>query len=164
MAEGYRHTAGNEGESLRVCRFGREEFTQKEATNDSGGEILPGHALQLTTDANGNAAFDYHDGAASTPLYVATEARGRGMNADTTDGFEDGESLAAVRASGGGLNVKLGIGETVVIGDEIGVDTAADGTFTATSADYNFVFGEADESLDLSGASSAELVATEVSN
>lgn len=164
MAEGYKHEAGGGGEALKVCRYGREEFTQKEATNISGSEILPGHALQLTQDANGNAAFDFHDGSPETPVYVAVEARGRGMSADTDDGFADGESLAAVRASGGGLNVKLGADSTVVIGDVIGVDTAADGTFTSTSADFNFGFGEADEQLDLTGAGSAELVATEVSN
>lgn len=165
MAEGFRHDAGGSGESLKVCRFGRGEFTQKEGVNVSGGELLPGHAVQLTATANGDAGFDYHDGAASTPIYVVVEARGRGMSADTDEGYADGEGLTAVRASGGGLNVKLSSGETVALGDEIGVDSASvDGTFTSTVADYNFVYGEVDEALDLSGASSAELVATEVAN
>ena len=165
MVEGFRHEAGGGGEDLTVIRYGRDEMTQREATNNEGSTILPGEALMLTEDGNGNAAFVYHDGSADEPVYVAIEARGRGMNADTDDGYADGEAVPAVQASGGGLNVKLGTGEAVGIGDSIGVDAAAaDGTFTSSSGDYNDVFASADEQQDLTGASSPELTATEVAN
>jgi hypothetical protein len=165
MAEGYKHEAGGDYEAFKICVNGREQFSQKEAINDTGGAVYPGEALEYGTDAEGNRAFTYHSGNADAPLYIAVEFRAAGMNANTDIGYEAGDNVIAVRATGGALNVKLADGETVVIGDEIGVDSAAaDGTFTATSADYNFVFGEVDEDLDLSGASAAELVETEVSN
>lgn len=160
MSEGFRHEAGGGGEAIRVVRYGREELTQREATNVAGETVFPGEALALTTDANDYDAFEKHDGNEETPLYIAVEARGRGMNADTDDGYADGEGITAVRASGGGLNVKLAVSENVVTGDELAPE-AGTGKFVTGKA---FTTHQVDESLDLTGAGSAELVATEVTN
>lgn len=163
MAEGYTHDAGG-SDPLRIVRYNREEMSQREATNNTGGVIYPGEALMLTEDTNGNTVFEHHDGSVDNTVYVALAATGRGMDAQTDEGYADGEGVTAVNASGGGLNLMLTDGVSVDTGTPVGVDSAAaDGTFTATSADYNEVFAEADESLDLSGASSPALVATEVS-
>lgn len=166
MAEGYRHTAGG-GNVLSVIRHGREEMTEIEGVNDEGSELLPGEAVMLGENSNGAHAFSYHDGSADEPVYIVKDASDRGMTADVSsgDGFADGEGLTAIRASGGGVNIKLSTGETLARGDLLGVDSnSTDGTFTNDSANYNAVYGELDEDIDTSGASNPALAATEVSN
>lgn len=165
MAEGFKHSAGG-GNRLSIVRYGRDQMSQRELTNNTGGAVMPGEAVMVTEDGNGNPVFEYHDGSTDATVYVVCEARGRGMDAQTDDGYADGEGMVAANASGGaGLHLALATGETVVNGDTIGVDSgAADGTFTSASADYNEGFAEADEDRDLSGASDPALVATEVSN
>lgn len=162
--EGSRFTAGG-GNRLGIVRYGREEMTQYERTADpSGSNILPGDALMATTDGNGNPVFAHHDGTATKDVYVAVEARGRGMDAQTDTGYVAGEdSVKAVRASGGGLHLRLAAGETVTDGDPLVVNGAADGTWAAESGEGAVaVEAHASEDLDLSGASEPELLKTEV--
>lgn len=162
--ENSRFTAGG-GNTLGIVRYGREEMTQYERTADpSGSDIFPGEALMATTDGNGNPVFAHHDADPTNDVYVAVEARGRGMDAQTDTGYVAGEdSVKAVRASGGGLNLHLAAGETVADGDPLVVNSAADGTFAAESGEgAASVEAHASEALDLSGAAESELLKTEV--
>lgn len=166
--EGSRFTAGG-GQKLGIIRYGREEMTQHERTADpSGDAIMPGDAVMATTDADGNRVFAHHDGDLSNALYVAVEARGRGMDAQTDEGYVAGEdSVIAVRPSGGGLHLQLAAGENAADGNGIVVDPNGTGKFVVyDSANHaaGDVVAEADENLDLSGDSEAALLKSEVTN
>lgn len=158
--EGFRHTAGGD-KTLSIIRHGGGEMTQTEASNGESNPIFPGAAVHITTNAEGYRVFEYHDGSEGNAVYIVTPARGRGMDAQTDEGFETGELLAACRASGGGLNVLLKSGENVDVGDAISPE-AGTGLFTA--ADTSDPAFEVDEKLDLSGATESALVAVEVVN
>lgn len=161
MAEGFRHTAGG-GYTLNIIRHGHDDVVQDTGINITGGVVYPGEALQLTENANGNRAFEYHDGTDGNGVYVAVEADGRGMTAQPDrdeDAYADGEAIECVKIDpSAGLNVHLATGETVAIGDGIG-PAAGTGKFVTGATQ---TVAEADEAKDLSGASNSELVATEV--
>jgi hypothetical protein len=83
-------TAGG-GNTLGIIRYGREKMDRYE--RGATETILPGHVLQRTTDGNDNAAFQLHSADATYDVYVAVEARGRGMNANTDTGYEADEAV-----------------------------------------------------------------------
>ena len=123
------------GKKLGVVRYGRDlmETHERIAT---GSNILPGMAVMKTTDGNGDPAFTPHDGSASTELYVAVEARGRGMDAQDDTGYvADSDYVKAVRPAGGGLNLLVTAGENISDGDPLEVDTANAGQFVAAPGD-----------------------------
>lgn len=157
---GYTYDAGSDA-TLTVINHGHDHFSQKIAGNNTGGVVKPGEALMLTEDGDGNPVFEYHDGSVTNTVYVAKEARGRGMNANTDEGYDTDEGITAVHAHGGGLNVPLAVGETVTTGDGL-VPEPDTGKFIGQTSE-GFIFGEADEALDLSGASAATFIKTEVS-
>lgn len=158
-------TAGG-GNTLGIIRYGREEMNQAEREADpNGDDIFPGDAVMTDTDGDGNAIFSHHDGDRANPLYVAVEARGRGMDAQTDTGYVAGEdSVIAVRASGGGLNLNLAAGETVTESDSVVVE-ADTGHFLAYDSgthDADDVVAETAEALDLSGEGAEALVAADI--
>jgi len=156
--EGSRFTAGG-GKTLGIIRYGREEMNQTERI--AGDDIYPGQALQVGTDEEGSRTFEHHDGGEKT-VYVAVEARGRGMDAQTDDPYAEGEDyVIAVRASGGGLNLMVADGENVEDGDALVPD---EGTGYFVVGDDADSFAEADEHYDLSGADAPALVKGEVNN
>lgn len=157
---GDRVSAGGGDGKLKVVRYGREQMCQRELPNNTGGTVFPGEALMVTTDGSGNKVLEYHDGNEQTPLLVAEEARGRGMDAQTDTGYEDGDEITVQNPNGGGLNVQVSDGENITFGDPI-VPEAGSGNFIAATGSWSVAF--ADETEDLSGASSPALVATEVS-
>ena len=159
--EGSRFSAGG-GNRLNVIRYGREEMTQHELI--AGDNILPGQALMRTEDAEGNPVFEHHDGDETNAVYVAVEARGRGMDAQTDSGYAAGEDLViAVNASGGGLNLRVAADENLSQGDTIG-PAAVTGDFVGyVDGTGTFPFAEADETMDLTGFTDPALVRSEVS-
>lgn len=158
--EGFRHSAGGEDGKLGIVRFGRDDMSRRERPNNTGGAVMPGEALMVTTDGDGNQVFEYHDGNQETAVYVAVEARGRGMDAQTDDGYEDGGLVIAANPSGGGLNLRVATGESLTDGDEV-LPGAGTGLFIAESGE-GWAVAHADETKDLSGLTDPELVATEV--
>jgi hypothetical protein len=150
--------AGGDGD-LTIVRYGREQMCQRELPNNTGGPVKPGEALMPAVDGEGNPVFEYHDGNEETPLFVAEEARGRGMDATTEEGYEDGEEVTAQNVSGGGVNVYVSDGEAVTFGQPL-VPDAGTGDFIVATGSWSVAF--ADETNDLSGASAPALVATEV--
>ncbi len=152
-------SAGGDGD-LTIVLYGREAMCQRELPNNTGGPVKPGEALKPAVDAQGNKVFEYHDGNEETPLYVAEEARGRGMDAQTDTGYEDGEEITAQNPHGGGLHLYISDGENVTFGDPI-VPDAGTGDFIVATGSWSVAF--ADETNDLSGASAPVLVKTEVS-
>lgn len=156
--EGFRHQAGG-GDNLSIVRYGRDEMTQRELPNGTGGAVMPGEALTVGTDADDNPVFEYHDGNEETTVYVAVEARGRGMDAQTDEGYPADDAIIAVNPSGGGLNLRVAVGEALTDGTTLIPD--ASGTFIAESGEgWGFAF--ADETFDTSGLSDPALVASEV--
>lgn len=156
--EGSHFVAGGE-KRLGIIRYGREEMTKYERV--AGNDIMPGDALMAAEDGDGVAVFEHHDGDATKDLYVAVEARQRGMDAQTDEGYASGEDyVIAVRASGGGLHLRLADGENVEDGDALVVGTA--GTFEAeVDEGAAAVVAHAGESLDLSAADEPALVKAE---
>lgn len=157
MPEGFRHNAGG-GDKLGIIRYGRDEMTQHELPAASN--IYPGQALMRTTDADGNPVFDHHDGTAEKAVYVAVEARGRGMDAQTDDGYAVDDLVIAVLPSGGGLNLQVATGEDLVQGDPLTVEAGTGNFIEAASGDE--VTAHAGEDYDLTGLSNPALVSTEV--
>lgn len=152
-----KYEAGN-GEKLSIVRWGRDEFAQHE--RQATEQILPGQAVTPTTDGDGNRAYALHDGTADDPHYVALEARQRGMDAQTTDGYPVDDMVIAVDGAGAGLNLRVQAGETLTEGDALVI--ASDGNYAAyVSADDSVtdIVGHAAEDADLSGNSDPELVA-----
>ena len=156
-------TAGG-GNTLGIIRYGRERMDQHEREADpSGDDIMPGDAVMQSTDGDGNPTFAHHDGDAANPVYVAVEARGRGMDAQTDTGYVAGEDeVIAVRPAGGGLNLNLDAGENAADSDSLVVDPGGSGHFVVYDSGTHAagdVVAEADENLDLSGEGAAALVA-----
>lgn len=157
MPEGFRHEAGG-GDKLGIIRYGREEMTQHELPANSN--VYPGQALMRTTDGNGDPVFDLHDGTAEKAVYVAVEARGRGMDAQTDTGYEVDDLVIAVLPSGGGLNLQVATGEDLVQGDALTVEGGTGNFIEAAAGDE--VTAHAGEDYDLTGLSDPVLVRTEV--
>lgn len=159
MAEDSHFTAGG-GKELGIIRYGRERMDQHERQAEE--DILPGDAVAKNQNANGVDTFVLHPGTREDPVYVAVEARGRGMDAQTETGYRAGTDLViAVRPAGGGLNVQLDAGENATEGDSLVVDPNGTGKFHVYDSgthDADDVVAEAAEDLDLSGASESELV------
>jgi hypothetical protein len=142
------------GKKLGIIRYGRERMDQDEREADpSGNDIFPGDALMKSTDTNGNPTFAHHDGNRENPVYVAVEARGRGMDAQTDTGYVAGEDLViAVRPAGGGLNVTLDDGQNASESDSLVVDPNGTGHFHVYDSgthDADDVVAEVTENLDL---------------
>lgn len=154
---GSRINAGGSSK-LGIIRYGREEMTQYELS--AGDDIMPGEALMRTEDTDG-PEFVHHDGTETKRVYIAVEARGRGMDAQTDTGYTAGEDLViAVTASGGGLNLLVKDGESLANGDVL-IPEADTGQFIEESGE-GWSVAEAGEQLEVSGA--ATLVHTEVGN
>ena len=158
--EGFRHQAGGGDGKLGIVRYGRGEMTQRERPNNTGEAVMPGEALMVTTDGDGNQVFDFHDGAETSELYIAVEARGRGMDAQTDTGYEDGDVIIAKNPSGGGFNLRVATGEDIEDGDDL-LPQADTGLFVEESGE-GWSVAHADETKDLNGLADPELVATEV--
>ena len=136
--EGNRISAGG-GEPLAVVRFGREEMNQHERPVAS--DVLPGEPVTLGADAEGNA--QWADYTAGDPVYVVEEARGRGMDINTDEGYlvdppngDNPETAPGLKASGGGLNIRV----TNTTGGDVTVET---GTAITPDAADGFVVGDA---------------------
>lgn len=149
------------GDKLRIVRHSRDEMVryERQATE----QIQPGQALERTTDGNGDAAFQKHTGTDTKAVYVALDARGRGMDAQTHDGYAAGDEVVAVAASGGGLNLLVSDGENVTDGDPLVVSDTTAGEFRREANNAGApVVGHASEDNDLSGASDAGLTGAEM--
>lgn len=162
-----------------IIRHGREEMVQYEHEMNSGSaDIEPGYLLERA-DESGDITVQPHstDAEQDPTAYVAVEARGRGMNAlaGDDDGRDDdpdvystgGDSFVKyVKASGGGLNMKLAAGESVSIGD--GLVSNGDGTLrqlnTGGGDDENAVAFDAEETVDNSGGSDPVFIEVTPSN
>lgn len=148
------------GKKLGIIRYGRERMDQYE--RQATETIMPGQAVERTTDANGDPAFQRHTGTDAKDVYVAVEARGRGMDAQTTEGYKQGEMVIAVRPAGGGLNLLVSDGENVTDGDPLVVNDATAGEFIVqTTEPVAAITAHAAEDEDLSGATDAGLVKAE---
>lgn len=158
MAEGYRHSAGG-GNKLGIVRYGRDQMTRHERPANE--TIMPGQAIMKTNDGNGDPVFELHDDTDEKSVYVAVEARGRGMDAQTSDGYSDGDLVVAVLAAGGGLNLSVATGQDLEEGDALTIEGGSTGEFVAASGGDR-VFAQAGEDYDTSGLSNPALVATEV--
>lgn len=150
-------------DKLGVIRYGRDLLTRHERIATTA-NILPGMVVQPTQDANGNDAFEPHAGAADNDVYIAVEARGRGMDAQDDTGYEaDNDLVIAVQANNGaGLNLLLDDGQTVVKDADLAVSTTDAGKVVdGADVDAGITVAYADEDLDLSGGEATdELVAT----
>ncbi len=154
---GSRTRAGG-GNKLNIIRYGRDEMTQYEHV--AGDDIFPGQALEMGTGEDGETVFEHHSGDETKSVYVAVEARGRGMDAQTDTGYVEGENyVIAVNASGGGLNLRVAEGENLEAGDAI-VPEEETGNFVEVS-DEEWAFAEAGESYETDDGDA--LVASEVS-
>lgn len=152
-------TAGG-GNTLGIIRHGREKMDRYERAATE--QIFPGDVLERTVNADGDPAFSLHSGTPTKDAYVAVEARGRGMNADTDEGYAAGEEVIAVRPAGGGVHLSLASGESVTDGDPLVVNGAGDGTVIAESSEgAAAVIGHAGEGLDLGGASNPDFLKVE---
>lgn len=156
-------TAGG-GKKLSIIRYGRELMTQHE--RQAGDNIEPGDAVMPNVNNNGVDEFVLHDGDMANTVYVAVEARGRGMDAQSDGYTADEDYCIAVRPAGGGLHLNLATGENATETDGLVVESGT-GKFLVYDSGTDSaedVFADADEALDLNGASSAGLVKAEVSN
>lgn len=158
--EGFRHEAGGGDGKLNIIRYGRDEMTQHELPAAQDG-LMPGQALMRTTDGNGDPVFDLHDDTDEKAVYIAVEARGRGMDAQTDSGYSQDDLVIAVLPSGGGLNLRVATGEDLVQGDFLTVETGSTGNFVEGAAGDRIV-AHAGEEYDLTGLSNPALVRTEV--
>lgn len=152
---------------LMTVRYGRDEMTRHEHQMASGSsDIEPGMLVERVDDGSGNIRVQPHSSAGAVDtVYVAIEARGRGMNA--TDGVYSttgDDYVRYVSPSGGGLNLKLATGETASIGDQLVsngdgnlrvIDTA--GGDAEDAGEF-----EVSDNVDNSGGSEAVFVPTEV--
>lgn len=160
------YSAGG-GKKLGIIRHGRELMERFERIGTTA-VIMPGDSVEVTSDANGDPAFQPHTGSVpENEVYVAVEARQRGMDAQTDTGYKADEDLViAVKASGGGLNLTLSDGETVTEGDALVVDPSNNGqhvAYVAASHAVDDIVAYAAEDLDLSGgAAETGLVAAEM--
>lgn len=155
--EGRKFVAGG-GKKLGVIRYGREEMTQHEL--GAGDTIFPGQAVMPDVE-DGEDVFVHHSGDESDPVYIAVEARGRGMDAQTDEGYVEGEDeVIAVSASGGGLHLSVANGENVTKNDAL-VPGVGTGNFVVET-DEGWNYAHADENEDLSGATEPGLVKGEV--
>jgi len=156
--EGFTSRAGS-GKKLNIIRYGREEMTQYELPNgEEEDAILPGMALMRQSGDN-TAEFVHHNGEQSKTVYIAVEARGRGMDAQTDKGYDgDNELVIAVNPSGGGLNLMAAQNENFEEGDSL-VPQADTGLFVGET-DEGWVFAESAENIELTDADG--LVSTEV--
>lgn len=161
--EGNRVRAGAD-KKLKVVRYGREEMNQHERAVLS--DVLPGEPVALTADAEGRAAFDTYS--SGDVVYVVEEARGRGMDINTDDGYKvnpatgDGPDIApAVKPSGGGLNVRVtnnsGASQTV----EPGTAITPDGTDGFVVDGTEDIFALADDTVTIANGET-EIVSVEV--
>lgn len=161
---GNRVSAGG-GNALAVVRFGREEMNQHERIVDL--DVLPGEPVTLGANADGFASWVAYS--SGDPVYVIDEARGRGMDLTTDDGFKvnpddaDGPHLApGLKPSGGGLNIRVtapsGGGDVTIENGTAITATAADG-FVA--GDSNGVFAVAEDNLTIAEGET-EIVSVEV--
>lgn len=149
-----------------VIRYGRDEMVQHEHKLASGAaDVEPGMLIERVDDGSGNIAVQPHSSAgAIDEVYVAIEARGRGMSA-LDSGYSDGGDsyVRYVKVSGGGINAKLAVGETVAIGDQL--VSNGDGYFRAldTAGGDAADAGELEVAspVDNSGGSAAVFVPTE---
>lgn len=159
MAEDSHFTAGG-GKELGIVRYGRDDMNQHERI--AGDNIYPGDAIMTAVNGDGDETFVLHDGDRANPVYVAIEARGRGMDAQTDAGYQAGNDyVIAVRPNGGGLNVNLDVGETAADSDSLVVDPNGTGHFhvyDSATHDADDVVAEAAGNLDLSGASEEALI------
>jgi hypothetical protein len=158
------YTAGG-GRKLNIIRYGRDEMTKHERQaaggNNSVSAIYPGMALMRSQSAD-TPTFVPHDGSVDTDVYVAVEARQRGMDAQTDNGYETGQDeVIAVRASGGGLNLRVSDGENVSEDDALVPEPDTGNFVVRSSEDTNIITGYASEDNDLSGASNPALVGAE---
>lgn len=161
--EGFRHDAGGNDGKLNIIRYGRDQMTQHELPANEA--ILPGQALMRTTDGNGDPVFALHDDTDEAAVYIAVEARGRGMDAQTDTGYETDDLVIAVLPSGGGLNLRVATGEDLVQGDHLTVESGSTGNFVESAdGSGDRIVAEVGEDYDLTGLSNAALVRTEVQN
>lgn len=159
MAEGFRHSAGSDTK-LSIVRYGRDKCARRELPNGSGSALMPGEAVQVSTDGDGDPVFKVHDGNEQTEVYVVIEARGQGMDAQTDDGYADEELTYALNpGSGAGLNLRVATGEDIEDGDALVPNSS--GLFVEET-DEGYAVAHADETMDLSGLDDPELVHTEV--
>lgn len=162
-----RHEAGS-GNKLAIVRSddAREQSVQHERAAASN--IYPGQAVAPGVDGE-TATYDFHGGDTQVADYhVAVEARGRGMDAQTSDGYPVDDEVKARDPSGaGGFNLRVAAGETVTETDAIIPDPAGTGdhlvydSAVTEHAPENIV-AHAIEDVDLSGASSPGLVAVDM--
>jgi len=161
---GNRVSAGS-GDPLSVVRFGRDEMNQHERLVDV--DAYPGDPVTLGANADDYAAWVGYT--AGDSVYVVKDARGRGVDINTTDGYQvdpdggDGpEAAPGLKASGGGLNLRVtapsGGGDVTIEPGTAITPTAADG-FVA--GDANGVFAVAEDDVTIADGET-EIVATEV--
>lgn len=169
--------------TLQTIRYGRDEMQQHEhPLADGSADVYPGMLLERVNDG-GDIKVQPHgtDGGVDATVYVAVEARGRGMSHEPNpdDGTNldfystDGDAFVRyVKMSGGGVHTRLAAGTdlttaadaTITVGDRL--VSAGDGTVRGVNStdgfDEDALVFEAEESVDNSGAAAGEDVALEV--
>lgn len=160
--EGNRIRAGS-GTALAIVRYGRDDMNCHERPVNT--DLLPGEPCTLGADGEGRA--QWVGWTAGDPLYVVEDARGRGIDAQTTDPYEtnptngDGpENAPAVKATNGGLYLRVyadGQDETI----EPGTVITPDATNGFVVDGGNDVYALADDELTIANGET-ELVAVEV--
>ena len=160
---GSRHNAGGD-KPLAVVRFGREEMNQHE--RPVAQDVLPGEPVTLGADDNGKAVWEAYT--AGSPIYVVNEARGRGMDINTEEGYtldngEDGPDIApGLKPSGGGLHLRVSAVDADATVESGTVITADEGEgFVANGDGELFAVAEVSESITIA-AGETETVPVEV--
>lgn len=148
---------------LNVVRYGWDQLTIREGYVD-GTTMTPGHLVEETSDG-----YQPHssDGGAVGQVMVAKDMRGRGYEVDPTVTYPDNEFISFVNANSGvGLTMLLAVGEDLSAaypGGETRLVSNGDGTLRQFSGDDpDDVVAEAQEGVDATGASNAQLIDVEV--
>lgn len=155
------------GGPFGVIRYGRKEMVQHEAElADGADDVEPGMLVERVGDGGDVYVQPHSTEGTVENAYVAIEARGRGMNAD--DGVyshdDDGDTYVRyVKASGGGLNLRLSGGEDVSIGDSLTSDGSGYLKVYASADDDDFGFAAEMDQDNSGGDAGDEFVAAEVS-
>lgn len=156
MVNSYEAGGGN---TLSVVRHGWDTFTQHE--REATEQIMPGQVVTPTVTA-GDETYELAAAGGEVAYHVAIEARGRGMDANTDDGYPVEDMVKAVKPAGGeGLRLMLANNETVTEGAALVVDGSGNvAQYVSADDDKVDIIGYAAEDLDLSpGSVGASLLA-----
>lgn len=154
------------GNTLAIVRSddAREQSVHHERAAASN--IFPGQAVAPGVDGE-TKTYDHHPGDVQVDDYhIAVEARSRGMDAQTDDGYPVDDEVKARDPSGaGGFNLRVAAGENISETDAIVPDPGGTGNHIAyVQADHDAtnIVGHAAEDADLSGNDDPGLVAVDM--